>query len=254
MDTRDAPATPAPAPRDSDASAAADGAVLTPMRYGTVWCAVGGERGGDIVPRWFGAVPELGAARVHLFWALPETASPASALDRLRSISVRWLSGLQALGLEGELTIKRGAPGPWLTALAELADDSLIVTGPPAWRGAESETIAHLLAHATRPLLLLPDLVQPPEGDLFAHPVVDAGPSRELHLPGPDGDSWDGEGAEWLDLAGFDPPHAVRTALRLAEDVDASLLVLPRRRAELVPLALQHGNFPILVPGRSAAP
>jgi hypothetical protein len=253
MHTRLAPVAPVPARLDPDASAAR-GSGLSAMRYGTVWCAVGGERGGDIVPRWFGAVPELGAARVHLFWALPETASPTSALDRLRSISVRWLSGLQALGLEGELTIKRGAPGPWLAALAALADDSLIVTGPPAWRGAESETIAHLLAHATRPLLLLPDLVQPPEGELFARPVVDAGPSRDLHMPSHAGDPWNGDGAEWLDLAGFEPAHAVRTALRLAEDVDASLLVLPRRRRELVPLALQFGNFPILVPGRSPAP
>lgn len=234
-----APAAPTAAAPHRRAGRAPD---VSPVDFGTAWCAVGGERGGDIVPRWFSAFPELGIERVHLFWGLPESEHAALALDALRGVSARWLAELRALGMEGELSLKRGAPGPWLAALAALADDSLIVTGPPAWRGARSTTIDHLLAHGTRPLLLLPDLVQPPEIPLLARALIDAA-DDDATLPA---------GAERLDLAPLDPPRAVRTALRVAEDLDASLLVLPRRRRELVPLALQHGNFPLLVPAPAA--
>jgi hypothetical protein len=221
---------------------------LAPFR--TAWCAVGGERGGEIVPRWFDVLAELGLERVHLFWAIPEASNPAAALDRLRSTSARWLAGLQAMGIEGDLSIKRGLPGPWIADLAELAPDSLIITGPPASRGARSSTIHHLLRHSRRPFLLLPDLVQPPEAPLFERPVVEASSSPDPATPRLD---WlDAGRTEWLDLARLAPAAAVQDALRLAEDLDASLLVFTRRTAELVPLALQHGNFPILVPPTAA--
>jgi hypothetical protein len=216
---------------------------LAPFR--TAWCAIGGERGGEIVPRWFDVLPELGLERVHLFWAIPEATNPAAALDRLRSVSARWLAGLRAIGIEGDLSIKRGSPGPWIADLAELTPHSLIVTGPPASRGARSSTIDHLLGGTVRPLLLLPDLVQPPETALFERPVTEA--SASLVLPDNLADWLDGAHAERLDLAHLHPAAAVPNALRLAEDLDASLLVFTRRAAALVPLALQHGNFPILV-------
>jgi hypothetical protein len=221
--------------------------LVTTARFRTAWCAVGGERGGEVVPRWFGALAELGVERVQLFWAVPPAVDPAQALDRLRSVAVRWMAGLQALGVEADLSIKRGAPGPWLTGLAELEPDSLIVVGPPGSQRGESATIAHLLEHPARPLLLLPDLVQSLEVSLFDRPVVDGRPGE----PAEHAEPWAGPAAEWLDLSRLGPEEAVRTALRVAEDLDASLLVLPRRRADLVPRALRQGNFPVLVPAES---
>lgn len=227
------------------------GPAVIAQGFDTAWCAVGGERGGEIVPRWFGALADLGARYAHLFWAMPETGDADVALDRLRSVSTRWLAELRALDIEGSLSIKRGAPGPWLNSLAELSDDSLIVVGAPAARGARSSTIHYLLHSATRPVLLLPDLIQPPLASLWSRVVVDAGDASDadLHaLP------WAAEVAEWTDLASLDPAAAARTAVRLAEDVDASLIVFPRRAAALAPLALQSGTFPILLPPAPTQP
>jgi hypothetical protein len=214
---------------------------LPTLNFEDAWCAIGGERGGDVVPRWFAALPDLGVRKAHLFWSLPESGYADLALDQLRSVSSRWLAELKAEGVEGELSIKRGAPGPWLTALSELTAASLVVAGPPAWRGTRSTTIAHLLQSAKRPVLLLPDLVQPPEGHLLSRPVVDMRPGLDgtEHLPG----------AERVDLSPFNAREAARIALRVAEDVDASLLILPSRADVLAPLVLEFGNFPVLVPG-----
>jgi hypothetical protein len=243
-----APAPPVSAmdPYDVDRPFQPGTGLVSTARFRTAWCAVGGERGGEVVPRWFGALAELGVERFQLFWAVPETADPAAALDRLRSVSVRWMAGLQALGVQAELSIKRGAPGPWLTGLASLEPDSLIVAGPPAARAVDSGTIAHLLEQPARPLLLLPDLVRPQDAALFDRAVVDGEPGL-----GADAEPWEGATAEWVELSRFAPEEAVRTALRVAEDVDASVLVLPRRSAALVPLAIRYGNFPVLVPPAS---
>jgi hypothetical protein len=219
----------------------------TALGLDTAWCAVGGERGGDIVPRWFDALAELGIRDAHLFWALPESAYAALALEQLRSVSTGWLADLTASGIASELSIKRGEPGPWLTALAELSPRSLIVCGPPAWRGTRSSTIHHLVGHSPRPLLLLPDLVQTPEISLLARIVVDGAGMQQvaaaLEPLGPDVRS-----VERLDVAPLEPEAAARIILRIAEDADASLLVLPRRASALAPLVLEHGNFPVFVP------
>jgi hypothetical protein len=217
------------------------------QRLSTAWCAVGGERGGDIVPRWFSSLGDLGIREAHLFWALPESAYAALALDQLRSVSNRWLEALTDSGIAGELSIKRGAPGPWLTALAELSEESLIVCGPPAWRGTRSTTLEYLAVHARRPLVLLPDLVQTPEIPILSRIVVDATSPEEADravLPLGDG----ARTVERLDLGSLEPAAASRILLRISEDVDASLLVLPRRAGELGPLVLEHGNFPLFVP------
>jgi hypothetical protein len=214
---------------------------MSTFNFADAWCAIGGERGGDVVPRWFAALPDLGVLKAHLFWSLPESGYADLALDQLRSVSARWLAELKAEGVDGELSIKRGAPGPWLTALSELSPSSLLVTGPPAWRGTRSSTITHLLETARRPLLLLPDLVQPPEVHLLSRPVVDTG-DGSVNLDGL-------PSAERVDLSAFGAAEASRIALRVAEDVDASLIILPYRASELAPIALERGNFPILVPG-----
>jgi hypothetical protein len=228
---------------DADGRSSPAGAVSS-AGFATAWCAVGGERGGEVVPRWFGALAELGVERVHLFWAVPGEVDPAAALDGLRSVSTRWMSALQALGVQAELSIKRGAPGPWLSGLADLEANSLIVTGPPASRSLDSATIGHLLEQRRSPLLLLPDLVQPLDASPLDRPLVDGARGPAVRPP----EAWEGDATEWVDLSHLAPDEAVRTALRVAEDVDASLLVLPRRSAALVPLALRLGNFPVLVP------
>ena len=215
-----------------------------PGRLATAWCAVGGERGGVVVPRWFGVLPELGIERVHLFWAVPETDGSA-ALDALRPASGRWLAELRMLGMEGELAIKRGAPGPWLSSLAGLSGDALVVLGPSR-PGRMGETLTHLLEKGTAPLLLLPDLARLPNRPLLEHPVVDAGSPREAEaVAGSWG--WEPAAAQRVDLSALDAARAVRSAVRLAEDVDATLLVVPRRAAELAPAALEQGNLPVLV-------
>jgi hypothetical protein len=219
-----------------------------------VLCAVGGERGGEIVPRWFDALPDFGPTQASLFWAMPEDGSADAALERLRSVSARWLAELRVQGIDGSLSIKRGAPGPWLSALAALSERSLIVVGPPASRGVRSSTIQHLLRDSTRPLLLLPDLVQPPIVSLWTRVVVDAGGSFDVSDAAPQGTPWSPDGLESIDLAPQDPVRAVRTALRFAEDIDASMLVLPRRSAALAPLAMEYGNFPILLPPPQPSP
>lgn len=228
-----------------DAAAHAADGVIDLELFPTAWCGVGGERGGEVVPRWFPALADLGVAQVHLFWAVPETGHAASALDGLRSASGRWLAELRALGLEGELSIKRGEPAAWLAALADISPGSLIVLGPPA-RGQPSATLQHLLQHGRQPLLLLPDLVYSPEIPLLARPVIDAGVPRAAGLPG-GAALWDTPRTEWLDLAPLEPLPAARTALRRAEDSDASLIVLSRRSTALAPLLVQYGTFPVLV-------
>jgi hypothetical protein len=234
-------------PTGSDAPGTHGENLVTSPQVDTVWCAVGGGRGGDVVPRWFDALADLGARHANLFWAMPDDGSADVALERLRSVSTRWIAELRTLGIEGSLSIKRGAPGPWLVGLSGLDGNSLVVVGPPTSRGVRSATIQHLLHHSSRPLLLLPDLVQPPIVSLWTRVVVDAGSggdgSAEL-----DGLPWAAESVESIDLASLDAVRAVRTGLRFAEDVDATMLVLPRRSAALAPLAMEFGNFPVLVP------
>lgn len=214
-----------------------------PSRIDTAWCGVGGERGGEIVPRWFGNLADIGVAHVNLFWAMPDEGQDDAGLERLRSVSSRWLAEIRAMGMEGNLSIKRGDAGPWLTSLAEISANSIIVSGPPATRGARSATVQHLLRHASSPVLLLPDLIQPPIVSLWARVVTDADPE-----PARSRVHWPAEAVEWIDLDPLDPVRAVRTALRLAEDVDATMICFPRRAAALAPLALEYGNFAILVP------
>jgi hypothetical protein len=221
--------------------------VSVPSVLETAWCGVGGDRGGEIVPRWFGNLADIGVEHVSLFWAMPEEGQSDAALERLRSVSTRWLAEIRAMGMEGSLSIKRGDPGPWLTSLSELSGGSLIVVGPPATRGGRSTTVQHLLRYTERPLLLLPDLLQPPIVTLWSRVIVDAAPAPH----GPRFD-WPAEAVERVDLDNLDPVRAVRTAVRLAEDLDATLLCFPRRAAALVPLALEYGNFPVLVTPGSA--
>lgn len=228
------------------ADAPTGGRAVGQQLFTTAWCAVGGERGGELVPRWFSVLPELGIRHVRLFWAVPESADSAAALDHLRSLSGRWLAELNALGIEGDLAIKRGAPGPWLAGVAAMSPDSLVVVGPPSDASSASGTIAYLVEEATTPVLFLPELQQPPEGRFLARPVVGVGPDPTL---GPLLQRLLGDGAEphLLDLHALAPLEKIRTALRIAEDVDGSLLVLPHGSADLVPYALRHGSFPLLL-------
>lgn len=215
-------------------------------RPGRAWCAVGGARGGLVVPRWFGVLPELGVERVHLFWSVPEVGGDA-ALEELRTASGRWLAELRMLGLEGELSIKRGDPGPWLASLTGLSGESLVVLGPPAREGGESRTLAHLLATSADPLLILPDLGRLPVSHVLARPVVDAAtPAEADELARQWG--WDPAEAHRVDLSRLDAARAARAALRVAEDVDATLLVLARRGDGLLPAAVQLAALPVLVP------
>jgi hypothetical protein len=212
--------------------------------FATAWCAVGGARGGQIVPRWFRVLPELGVTRVHLFWSMPDGIDAGAALDGLKSASARWINELRALGLEGDLVIKRGSAASWLTGLAQLSDDPVIVLGPSA-PSSVSTTVYDLLREGSTPILLLPDLI-PPHGRLLARPLidVDAAEGAEGLV---DGLTRDHSDPYLIDLAHLEAPDAVLTALRVAEEVDASLIAMPRRGHELVPYAVQRSNFPLLV-------
>jgi len=211
--------------------------------FATAWCAVGGARGGQIVPRWFRVLPDLGVRTVHLFWSMPDTGAD-TLLDQLRSASNRWLAELRALGLEADLVIKRGSAGAWLNGLSALSTDPIVVLGPSA-PASVSTTVYDLLGEGSSPVLLLPDLV-PPQARLLGRPLIDAGedPACDRLV-----ESLTREHSDpyLIDLDHLEPPDAVLTALRVAEDVDATLLVLPRRSRELVPYAVQRSNFPLLV-------
>jgi hypothetical protein len=213
--------------------------------FSVAWCGVGGARGGQIVPRWFRVLPDLGIQTAHLFWSMPDAGTnPGPALDQLRSASTRWLAELSALGVEGDLVIKRGVPGSWLADLAALSPEALVVLGPST-PASVSTTVYDLLRNGSTPLLLLPDLVPPPVR-LLERPVIDAGEDPNL-----DGlvEAMGQEAGDLnlIDLDHLEPPDAVLTALRVAEDVDATLLVLPRRPDDLVPYAIRRSNFPLLV-------
>jgi hypothetical protein len=213
--------------------------------FSVAWCGVGGARGGQIVPRWFRVLPELGVETAHLFWSMPDSSDNAGrALDHLRSASTRWVAELSALGVEGDLVIKRGLAGSWLTDLAALSPEALVVLGPSA-PASVSTTVHDLLHDGSTPLLLLPDLAPPPTR-LLERPVVDAGNDPRL--------DWlveaiapEASDLHRIDLDHLEPPEAVLTALRVAEDVDATLLVLPRRPIDLVPYAVRRTNFPLLI-------
>jgi len=212
--------------------------------FSTAWCGVGGARGGQIVPRWFRVLPELGVSRVHLFWGMPDSVDPGAALDGLKSASARWINELRALGLEGDLVIKRGSAGSWLNGLAPLSEEPIIVLGASA-PSSVSTTVYDLLQDGTAPVLLLPDLI-PPHGRILGRPLIDAGNDPEL-AGVVEGLTRDHSDPYLIDLAHLDAPEAVLTALRVADDVDASLIALPRRARELVPYAVQRSNFPLLV-------
>jgi|GEM_PF-5385771 len=212
--------------------------------FATAWCAVGGARGGQIVPRWFRVLPELGVSRVHLFWSMPGGDDADAALDGLRSASARWINELRALGLEGDLVIKRGSAASWLNGLAQLSDDPVIVLGPSV-PSSVSTTVYDLLRDGSAPILLLPDLI-PPHGGMLARPLIDVDGEEGLETL-VEGLMRAHTDPYLIDLAHLEAPDAVLTALRVAEDVDASLIALPRRGRELVPYAVQRSNFPLLV-------
>jgi hypothetical protein len=190
-------------------------------------------------------LPELGVQTAHLFWSMPVSGDNAGpALDQLRSASTRWLAELTALGVEGDLVIKRGAPSSWLTDLAALSPEALVVLGPSTPTSV-STTVHDLLNGGSTPLLLLPDLPPPPVR-LLERTLVDAGAERGLDWL-VDALAQDAAECHRIDVGNLDPPDAVLTALRVAEDVDATLLVLPRRPSELVPYAVRRSNFPLLI-------
>jgi hypothetical protein len=213
--------------------------------FSVAWCGVGGARGGQIVPRWFPVLPELGVQTAHLFWSMPDAGAESDhALDRLRSSSTRWLAKLSSLGVGGDVVIKRGVAASWLSDLAALSPDALVVLGPSTPTSL-STTIHDLLHDGSTPLLLLPDVAPPPQR-LLERLVVDSGSDASLDWLV---DALGHQAGELhpIDLGQLEPPDAVLTALRLAEDLDATLLVLPRRPEELVPYALRRSNFPLLV-------
>jgi hypothetical protein len=232
-------------PGRTTSSVISRGNTLVGSLFSVAWCGVGGARGGQIVPRWFRVLPDLGVQNAHLFWSMPESdGNSGPALDQLRSVSSRWLAELSALGVEGDLVIKRGMPSSWLTDLAALSPEALVVLGPST-PASVSTTLHDLLHDGVTPLLLLPDLAPPPVR-LLERLVIDAGDDPDIEWL-VDAIGQDAAELHRVDLGHLDPPDAVLTALRVAEDVDATLLVLPRRPAELVPYAIRRSNFPLLV-------
>jgi hypothetical protein len=213
-------------------------------RFSAALCAVGGARGGRVVPDCFGMLPALGVDQVYLFWAMPSGPEGLVELDVLRSDAELWLSELRALGVGSELVIKRGSPGPWIAALAGICGADLVVCGPPSVRGGTSETIDHLLRALQVPLLVLPE--DGCDGDLFARPLVDTerSPEAEALIAG-----WLGCPASRHDLAvpSAPGPDAARTALALAQEAAASVLVLSGSSDVLVPHAVRDLHLPLLI-------
>ncbi|MBI4545369.1 MAG: hypothetical protein HY703_09250 [Gemmatimonadetes bacterium] len=214
--------------------------------FRTALCAVGGGCGGAVVPRWFGVLPELGVECVCLFWAIPPSRQGVTDLDALCAAGKRWLAELAALGAQGELVLKRGNPGPWLTALASIVEVDLVVTGPPATRQGSSRTITHLLEHLSKPLLLLPGGEGPAGPDLLARPLVDSDGTPEARALI---ESWTAGSAErsFVRPGGRTARERVHQALRACVETDATILVLPGRARAMVPHLLRSTAVPLLV-------
>jgi len=190
-------------------------------------------------------LPRMGVQQAFLFWAMPNGPEALEQLDRLRTDSDLWISELRALGIHGELLIKRGRPAPWITALAGICGAQLVVCGPPSQRGGSSETIADLLGTLQQPLLLLPDGNGSTERDLLARPLVDpegTPEARELV------EEWTRGAVEprlLPELRGT-PDRAARQAIRHAVEVDATLVVLAGRARALVPHLIRYVGVPLL--------
>jgi hypothetical protein len=216
--------------------------------FGSAICAMGGSRGGQVIPGWFDRMASLGIRHAWLFWAVPAGRDSEEELDRLRATVPRWLADLRAGGVSGELVIKRGRPGFWLSSLAGICDAGLIVTGPPSMRGGSSETIDHLLEHSRVPLLLLPEGGPATDATLLRRPIVELGGSACAR-----GfvDAWTGAALRHeFDSAELAPRDAAREILRLALDVEATAIVLSGGLDGLAQRLLHYGTVPLLVAPR----
>jgi hypothetical protein len=217
---------------------------MTEKLFGSALCAVGGARGGTILPRWFGALAELGVRQVCLFWAVPAGPHAAEELDVLRAGANRWMADLRALGIASELVIKRGRPGPWLTALAAICESDLIVAGPPAVAGGVSDTLEHLLEASPVPLLVLPD-AGPADGELLLRPVVERAAHGESRATL---DAWTrGRASRLVQSDGLDAAVVATTMLRLAETTGATAHVVSGALPGLAARLLRRSALPLLV-------
>ncbi|MBI4408181.1 MAG: hypothetical protein HY561_00640 [Gemmatimonadetes bacterium] len=207
-------------------------------------CAVGGTRGG-LVPAWFGSLPPLGVELVWLFWAVPAGDEACAQLDLVKLSGKRWITELRALGMDGELLIKRGQAGPWLTALARACRADLVVAGPPAVAGRESRTLTDLLMRLNCALLLLP-ATGAPERELLARPLVNTEGSAESAALV---DAWTAGRPErtLLRLGRLSSERAGRAAVRAAIELDATALVMAAPAPAVALYVLQHGTIPILL-------
>lgn len=214
--------------------------------FGSALVALGGVRGGITVPRWFGTFPGLGLCQAYLFWAVPAADEPPADLEALPSIAHRWIAQLHGLGVQGELIIKRGVPGPWLTAYAGICEADLVVAGPPSRRGGRSQTIEFLLDELQHPLLLLPDGEGPVEPDLLARPLVDLDGTPEARRLVT---TWTRQrpgiplSTERVGAARND----ARQLLKQAVELDATVIVLASRARSLAPYLIRYGGLPVLV-------
>jgi hypothetical protein len=214
--------------------------------FGSAICAVGGARGGSVIPAWFDLLPRIGVRHAWLFWAVPAPPGSAAGLDELRADARRWNADLRSLGVSSELLIKRGLPAPWLTALAGICHAELIMAGPPAVRGGVSATLDELLASSPVPLLLLPDGGAPPEADLLLRPLVERGGTAAARALI---DAWTEGRPLRHDFGNGNArsPGQTREALRLAIDLDATSFVVSGATPGLATRLVLHGSLPVLV-------
>jgi hypothetical protein len=199
-----------------------------------------------VLPRWFGVLPALGVREAYLFWAVPGEQDVVDRLDRLATDAKQWSAQLEAVGIRSELSIKRGVPGPWLTALAGIYKVDLIVLGPPTQPGSTAETLSYLVDNAKRPILVLPPGQPVLDRNIFARALIDMPVSIEIskqikelatHM-----DEW-----RELDVSSFTPARAARAAARSATEMDATIIVLTHNARDIATPLAQFGGLPLLI-------
>ena len=214
--------------------------------YSSALLAIGGTDGGTILPRWFGALPRLGIREAYLFWAVPNQADVSAPLDQLAADAKRWSAQLDSLGIRSELCLKRGVPGPWLTALAGIYHADLIVLGAPIQPKSRAETLSYLLDNLKRPLLVLPGGDSPADPNLLSRALIDRSSSEEgrqhIQLLAEHA----GEVRE-LDVTAFGTGRAARAAAKLATDIGASIIVLAQSAREIAGPLAQFAGLPLLI-------
>jgi len=172
----------------------------------------------DRVAGWLPDLVSAGVRRATLFHAIEGVgAECVKELDDLRPRLDRLAVQLSAREVEAEISLKRGDRVRWLTSLAELRTNQVLVVGSHCSVAPAAKTIGatlrQLLDASRAPLLILGAAFEPSAPRLFAKPYLLAGGRQATAL--------ESRARSLVPV----PLHAVAASAAADIPADASLLV-----------------------------